>query len=79
MKLKTVTWYDAIKRSVDSILLEEFFKVCSFSSGKDLLAVNTTYGKVKELKDVVIVITEESTDSDTDVVVIPKEWVISIK
>ncbi len=79
MKIRTVKWYDAIQRRIDSDVLKELLKVSTFISGKDLLAINTTHGKVEELKDVVIIVTEESSDMDTEITVIPKEWVISIK
>ena len=54
--ISTVTWYDAVQKRIDSEALTEIFKVRTFISGKDLLAVNTTYGKVTELKDVLILV-----------------------
>ena len=79
VKLKTVTWYDACQSKMDKEALAEIIKTSSFISGKDLLAINKTYGKVIELKDVVLVIHEESTADSSDVTRIPKPWIISIK
>lgn len=78
-KLQTVTWFDACQGKVDSELLKEIIKTAPFIDGEDLLAINTTYGKVVELKKVILIIHEESTSGESDVTRIPKGWVKSIK
>jgi len=72
-----VNWLDAQQRKIHKDALNVYIKN-KHLSGKELLATNTTYGKVYKLKDVVIVIHEESTDEDTDFTVIPKGWVLSV-
>lgn len=77
--MSKVTWLDAVQKKITSEALTEIIKAKEFISGKDMLAINTTYGMVHEFKEVVLIITEESTDGDTEVIIIPKDWVISIK
>ena len=71
-----VVWYDAVQRDIPKEYLKSIPRNIS---GKNLLAINTTYGKVIQLKDVVIIIQEESTEDDSECTIIPKEWIISIK
>ena len=73
-----VKWYDAVQKDIPEDTLIELIKAGKNISGKHLLAINTTYGKAYKLKDVVIVIQEESTDDETQVTIIPKDWVITI-
>ena len=75
MKVQKVVWYDAISKKMPKDMIE-ILKKDKKLSGKKLLALNTTYGEVIELKDVYIVITEKSTDDDYEITIIPKDWVI---
>lgn len=79
MKISEVIWYDAVSKDITKEAIEEIRKAGKNVSGKDLLSINTTYGEVFELKDVVVIITERSTSDDTGVTIIPKDWIISIK
>lgn len=75
-KTNKVIWYDAVQKT----LPKEYIKtITKNTSGKDLLAINITYGKIIKLKDVIMVIHEESTEDDIDVTLIPISWIISIK
>jgi hypothetical protein len=79
MKMKeviVVKWLDA---NFSSIKQETLDGLKEKDSGKDLLFVNTTYGKLgKVLKDIVIIIHEESNNcQDLDVTIIPRKWIIS--
>mgnify|MGYP000952689408 FL=1 len=71
-----VKWLDA---NFSSIKQETLDGLKEKDSGKDLLFVNTTYGKLgKVLKDIVIIIHEESNNcQDLDVTIIPRKWIIS--
>ena len=79
MKISEVKWYDAVSKDITKEAVEELKKGGNALSGKDLLSINTTYGEVFKLKDVVIIITEKCTEDDTEVTIIPKDWIISIK
>ena len=71
-----VEWLDANQ----STLQKEFINnLKAKDSGKELLFINTTYGKLGPvLKDVVVIIHEESNNScDVDVTIIPRKWIIS--
>ena len=74
--ISKVIWHDAIQKEIPKSFIE---KADIHIIGKNLLAINTTYGKIVELEDVVIVIHEESTDDDTDVTIIPKSLIIKIE
>lgn len=76
MKIRKVVWMDAVSKTLSKETINSLDKS---DSGKDLLAINTTYGICHELKDVLVITTEESTISDSDVTIIPKDWVISPK
>lgn len=71
-----VKWLDANSSSIKQETLDGLKEK---DSGKDLLFVNTTYGKLgKVLKDIVIIIHEESNNCpDLDVTIIPRKWIIS--
>jgi len=73
--LKTVTWYDAVRKELSKEYIDSLNR---YDIGKELLVTNKTYGIVKILKDVVIIIHENSTDGDVEVSIIPKKQVISI-
>jgi hypothetical protein len=76
-KIECIEWYDACATKYDSDMSKA---VNELQSGKELLAVNKTYGVVKKLlQDVLILITEESTADDTEVTLIPRGWIISPK
>lgn len=78
-KIGKVVWRDAVARTIDKDALAELIKAGTTVSGESLLAVNTTFGKIVELGDVVGVITEESTEDSTDTTVIPKCLIIAPK
>lgn len=71
-----VVWADANSCTLTKDMLQNLKEK---DSGKDLLFVNTTYGKLgKVLKDIVIIIHEESNNcQDLDVTIIPRKWIIS--
>lgn len=72
-----VEWLDANSNTVSKWFLETLNEK---DSGKDLLFVNITYGKVlKVMKDVVVLMQEESNNcDDVDITVIPKKWIINL-
>jgi len=72
MKIK---WYDACSKTIPEDSLKH---INEHYDGKELLEINTTYGKLfKKLKHVVILITEESSVKETEVTIIPRGWIIS--
>jgi hypothetical protein len=73
-KLTTIEWYDACSKEATD---EEIEAIKKSLSGKELLVINKTYGKViASLKDVVVVMTEDSTSEKKDITIIPKGWII---
>jgi hypothetical protein len=78
-KLTTIEWLDANQQRVNNDYL---LGLQSTDSGKDLLVINTTYGKVvKVMKDVVLIVHEETTaeSSGTDITIIPRGWIVTPK
>lgn len=73
-----IKWYDACSKEIDE---DEFNAIQKLQTdGKELLVINTTYGKLlKKLKSVVVLINEESTTNETNITVIPRGWIISPK
>lgn len=41
--------------------------------------IKKTYGKAQKLKEVTIIVTEENSDGDVEVTVVPNKWVIEIR
>ena len=74
-KIGYVEWYDAVER----ILSSEDYKRLLYSTGQEYLAIKKTYGIIKELEYVILVITEDNSDGEREVTIIPKAWVIDIK
>jgi len=70
-----IKWYDACSKELNKAEMTALKNM----DGKELLEINTTYGKSIILPDVVVMITEESTDDNTDVTIIPRVWIISPK
>ena len=71
-----ITWYDAISRELENDFIKNINRD---SSGIELLAINKTIGTPILLKDVVIIITEVSSDGKSEVTIIPRNWIISPK
>jgi len=70
-----IVWYDACSKTISD---ESLKCINEHYDGKELLEINTSYGKIyKKLKNVVILITEESTVKETEVTIIPRNWIIS--
>ena len=70
-----VKWYDACSRQFDNEMLES---LSERKSGKDLLAINKSYGRIlKVYDDVVVQAYEESTVSPASVSIIPRVCIIS--
>ena len=70
-----VEWYDAVER----ILSKEDYERLLYSQGQEYLAIKKTYGIIKELEYVILVITEDNSDGEREITIIPKAWVIDIK
>jgi hypothetical protein len=76
-KIECIEWHDACATKYDDDMMEA---VEHIRSGKELLAVNNTYGVVvKILEDIIILATEKSTMDNTEVTIIPRGWIISPK
>ena len=75
-KIAKVEWYDAQQAQCDQEFIET---MQNMETGKELLAINTTYGElINTIEDVVVVIHEGSTSSKNDYTVIPRGWVKKI-
>lgn len=76
-KIECIEWYDACAVQYDADMLEV---VKHLHGGKELLAINSSYGIVgKVLGEVIVLITEKSTVDSTEVTIIPRGWIISPK
>ena len=77
-KIVRVEWMDACQIAVDKSVLDNLE---GYNSGKELLTINTTYGKVyKEFEEVLVILHEETTCSDIlDITLIPKDWIMKIE
>ena len=74
-KIVSITWLDACNLEVAFSALDN-----SGPSGGSLLAVNTTYGKIyKVYDDVIIILTEISTLSKPECIIIPISWITNIE
>lgn len=75
MKLLKVEWLDACQKDLDTDYIE------SLTSGKELLVVNTTYGKLFKVLEHVIIIEHEHSDNKEhiDCTIIPRCWIIKPK
>ena len=77
-----IKYYDPIQKDIEKDVLKEITSAEKKISGLHLLAINTTYTppeQVFELGDVIIIVLEESTDNNTDVIIIHKSLIISPK
>jgi len=72
--MEKIIWLDACQRTFDEDALEQ---IKGLESGKELLSVNTTYGKIlHEYDDVIAIGTEHSELEGWDVTFIPKGWIL---
>ena len=75
-KIVKVEWYDACSKSLSADVLKSLNLM---RNAKHLLEINTTYGLLfKKFKDVTVVFTETSLDSDNEVTIIPNVWIKKI-
>jgi len=74
--VKKVTWQDARAMDADAEMVRAFE---NSTDGSEFLVINVTYGTVRELPEVIIVTTEESSDGTEEVSVIPEGWVLGIE
>jgi len=73
-----VEWYDAVDKKLSLEVIDLIEK--KSITGKQLLAINKTCGRILiKNKDVIIIRYEESTDGDHDFVIVPTVWIKSIK
>ena len=76
-KICIIKWYDACSKQASE---DELKAIENIVSGKELLVINTTYGKIfKEFEDVVVIMTEDSTSDTKEITIIPKGWIIPEK
>ena len=74
--MKKVEWLNARELTADV----DMIKVINESyGGTEFLVINTTFGIVKELEDVIMVTTEKCSNGDETITVIPKSWILNIK
>jgi hypothetical protein len=72
-----IKWYDACTKEVDGDFKNVMYQL---KDGRELLATNTTYGKLfKVFENVVVIITEESDTDEEEMTFIPRGWIISPK
>ena len=77
-KIVEVEWYDAVSKHVPNEIIDSLKN--KLITGKDLLAINKSYGKlITKNKDVIIIEYETSTAEDNDCTIIPAGWVISMR
>jgi len=75
MKFIEVEWKDACSKELETDALKYYE-----GDGTELLETNKTYGKLfKVLDKVIIIITEESSTSNTEITVIPRCWIVKPK
>lgn len=72
-----IEWYDACSKKVTG---EEYAAIMNQKSGKELMVINKTFGKVVAVfDDVVVVLTEDCTTGEKEITVIPRGWIIKPK
>ena len=77
-KIVEVEWYDAVSKNVPNEIIDSLKS--KLITGKDLLAINKSYGKlITKNKDVIIIEYETSTATENDCTIIPVGWVISVR
>lgn len=75
--ISKIIWNDACELEVDKRLLKTIHQL---EDGRELLIQNTTYGKIiKKLKNVIVIMTEESDGKESTMTFIPRDWIIKIE